>query len=103
MNLGHRLLKIDRYRGQVCEVEGITFVNNVKMEFYKLILFVIQLYGNVLYCIYCEKNLCLVISTLHIRSWCIGQESAFLCGHCFRGLYVMLSCCRIGEKTKFPL
>lgn len=36
------------------------------MEFYKLILFVIQVYCIVLYCIYCELNLCSVLSTLHI-------------------------------------
>lgn len=33
-----------KYQGHVCTVEGISFVNNVKMEFYKLILFVIKVY-----------------------------------------------------------
>lgn len=58
------------------------------MEFYKLILFVIQVYCIVLYCIYCERNLCSVLSTRHILFllyWprnCFSLQSLFLWSVC---------------------
>lgn len=61
------------------------------MEFYKLILFVLSKY-TVLFCIvFTVKGICvlsLVLSIFYSRY--IGQETAFLCSHCFRGLFVIL-------------
>lgn len=47
------------------------------MEFYKLILFVFQVYCNVLYCIYCERNLCSVLYSAYFIPGILAKKMLF--------------------------